>query len=88
MFFYTVCCDVLFKEVKFKGDESTATPLVVEPSDLMKIRKDAYDPNLQSDFKDDLLEAEIDGSGADKKEDGATTTHSGRLSRNPQCLGD
>ena len=79
--------DVVFKEVNFKGDESTITPVEAEPSDIMKIGKDAHDPNLQPDFQDDVLEAEINDSDVDKKDASATTRRSGRVSRKPNCLG-
>eukprot|EP00794_Sanderia_malayensis_P020790 gene20790-22828_t len=42
--------DVVFKEVNFKGDEITVTPVDAEPSDVTKIGTDVHDPDLQSDF--------------------------------------
>eukprot|EP00794_Sanderia_malayensis_P021173 gene21173-23248_t len=70
--------DVVFKEVNFKGDEITVTPVDAEPSDVTKIGTDVHDPDLESDFQDDVPEAEINNSDADKRDDSATTTRSGR----------
>ena len=80
--------DVVFKEVNFKEDKITVTPVDAEPSDMTKIGKDVHDPDLQSDFQDDVLEAEMNNSDAEKRDDSATTTRSGRVSRKPRCLGD
>ena len=55
---------------------------------MTKSGKDVHDPDLQSDFQDDMLEAEMNNSDADKRDDSATTTHSRRVSRKPRCLGD
>ena len=82
-----ICRDVVFKEVNVKGDEITVTPVDAEPSDMTKIGKDVHDPDLQSDFQD-VLEAEMNNSDADKRDDSATTTRSGHVSRKPRCLGD
>eukprot|EP00794_Sanderia_malayensis_P014480 gene14480-15982_t len=73
-----ICRDVVFKEVNFKGDEITVTPVDAEPSDVTKIGTDVHDPDLQSDFQDDVPEAEINNSDADKRDDSVTTTRSGR----------
>ena len=80
--------DVVYKEVNCKGDEIIVTPVDAESSDMTKIGKDVYDPDLQSDAQDDVLEAEINNGDADKRDDSATTTRSGRVSRKPRCLGD
>ena len=80
--------DVVFKEVNFKGDEIIVTPVDAEPSDMTKIGKDVHDPDLQSDAQDDVLKAGINNGDADKRDDSANTTRSGRVSQKPRCLGD
>ena len=55
---------------------------------MTKSGKDVHDPDLQSDFQDDMLEAEMNNSDADKRDDSAIKTHSRRVSQKPRCLGD
>eukprot|EP00794_Sanderia_malayensis_P001745 gene1745-1944_t len=80
--------DVVFKEVSFRGDEITVTPVDAESSDVTKIGTDVHDTDLQSDFHDDVPEAEINNGDADKRDDSATTTRSGCVCWKPRCLGD
>lgn len=53
--------NVVFKEMNFKGDESTVTSVDAEP------QNDAQDSKLQFDVQDDVFEAELNDNCVEKR---------------------